>query len=351
MEFLEEVLERVKQDMPKWVYAYIVQTARAKAGGKVKAKNAKERKELEKPDSDVSKAYISFVASEMSTIEKARNQLLVGETGRIFQELYLDPLGLDRDDVHVTLNKDEIEDINPHLVIALGKAAKEDLGELSDFSLPHPEAIRRHRDSGEVGRKLKSIHKVLFDKHEQGIYFKDSIRLAKKEPIVEYKADPRVISKIVKAAPAKRIVYGVVWDPYGNNGAQEDAHNDWTSPAEIEQTAHEYLKNSRVVGLQHLAKANAQVVESSIEQYPSREDYLKALNGEPHKVSRRKFGSDVVHSGSWILGVELGEREWELYKAGKINAFSPGGTGRKIPISKKDMPEITFVDLVENSNA
>lgn len=301
-------------------------------------------------ENKTSKALISFVVSELSPIEKARGEALVGDTGVLFQELYLDPLGIDREDVHITVNKEDVLETNPNIVIALGRIAKQNLGDWADFSLPHPEAIKRHGDSGEVGRKLRSIHKVLFDKIENQRYFKDSIQRAKIEPIVEYKADNTSIeSKISKAAPVKRIVYGVVSDPYGASGAEEDAHNEWISPAEVEKMAHDYLKESRVVGLQHKKKAQAQVVESSIEQYPSKEDYLKALNGEPHRVTRRNLGDDRVHSGSWIMGVELQEPEWKLFEKGEITGFSIGGYGTKIPISKSKMPNVTFVDLVEGT--
>jgi len=161
-------------------------------------------------------------------------------------------------------------------------------------------------------------------------------RVVKDEPV-----------KIQKADPVKRIVYGAVIDPYGESGPEADAHNDWTPPAEVEKTAHEYMKSSRVVGLHHRKRAKGQVVESWIEQYPSRREYLKAMAGVPHRVFRRRFGDDVLHSGSWVLGVELPEAEWAAYERGEINAFSPAGLGVRSPMSRRDMPAVTFVDLVE----
>jgi hypothetical protein len=119
----------------------------------------------------------------------------------------------------------------------------------------------------------------------------------------------------------------------------------------IEKAAHEYMKGSRVIGMQHGAKADAQVVESWIEMYPSQEDYRKALNDEPHAVSRRPFGDDVIHSGSWVIGVQLGHDEWKAYERGDINAFSPGGIGLRTPINESMMPEVTFVDLVPKGDA
>lgn len=160
----------------------------------------------------------------------------------------------------------------------------------------------------------------------------------------------RKSTRIVKADPIKQIVYGAVLDPYGEDGPQEDAHNDWTPPADVEKAAHNWLKSSRIVGLQHNGKAEAVPVESWIEPYPDGE-YQKAMRGEDHKIYRRKFGSDFLHSGSWVLGVKLGAKEWALYKQGKINAFSPGGFGVRSPLSRRDMPKVDIVDLIERPKA
>ncbi len=151
---------------------------------------------------------------------------------------------------------------------------------------------------------------------------------------------------ISKADPLKKIVYGVVMDPYGSNGAQPDAHNDWMSPAEIEKAAHLFMKGNRTIAMQHGAKANANVVECWVEPYLSRDEYLKAMKGLPHKVARRPFGNDVLHSGSWVLGVELGDAEWNAYKDGEITAFSPGALGVRSPMTLSMMPDVKFVDLV-----
>jgi len=151
---------------------------------------------------------------------------------------------------------------------------------------------------------------------------------------------------ISKADPLKKIVYGIVADPYGVRGAQADAHDDWMMPSTVEGMAHDYIGKDMVIGFQHNKKADACPVESWVEQYPSPEDYLKAMKGEPHKVYRRKFGDDVIHSGSWGLGVRLGEKEWGAYEKGEINAFSPGGLGLRTPITPSQMPKVEFIDLV-----
>jgi hypothetical protein len=280
-------------------------------------------------------------------MDAARREPLVGPAGETFAELYLRPLRLTRREVAITnvaplvltdgagareptidelfewgewLNK-EIDRIDPGLIVALGERAAEALGSSADFKLPHPAAVRRFGDSGEVGRKIARVRKAL--------------------------AAPRATVEIAKADPLKRIVYGIVMDPYGASGAEPDAHNDWISPAEIEKTAHEFAKGQRKIRLQHSGPADAKVVETWVEQYPSRDEYLKAVRGDPHKVARRRFGDDRIHSGAWGLGVELGPKEWGLYEAGEINAFSPGGFGFRAPLDRSQMPRVTFVELVE----
>lgn len=288
-------------------------------------------------------AKIAFVGTAPSSIDAARQRPLCGHDGAEFKAHYLAPLGLELSDVVVSnvfpepgavaqLNiqrwqgwiEAEIKKASPRVVVALGRFAAKHLGPLADFSLPHPSVVRRYGDSGEVRRKLRQI--------------KAAMRRPEKDSIAV---------EITKADDAKRIVYGVVLDPYGSTGPQPDAHNDWNPPASIERTAHRFMKSARVIGLQHMSKAKAVVVESSVEQYPTQSDYLSALNNQRHAVWRRKFGNDVVHSGSWILGVELGEEEWKLYLDGKITAFSPGGMGVRVPIKREQMPEVEFIDLVE----
>lgn len=291
----------------------------------------------------VRKSFLVFVESEESPLEKARQELLVGPVSNVFDTLYLDGLGLTRDDVTLCVTKDfDPVRYRDSIVIALGRDAGEDLACIADFVLPHPEAVRKYGNSGEVGRKITKLRKTLDNKCDMlyNAICKLNIIACNGEG-----SESNSPIEIAKALPEKQIVYGVVLDPYGANGTQADGHNDWTPPAEIEKTAHDYMKHAREVKLQHRDSANAKVVESWVEQYPTTEDYTNAMLGMSHNVGRRQFGSDVIHSGSWCLGVELGDKEWELYKAGEITAFSPGGFGAREPLNTIDMPEVTFVDI------
>ena len=145
---------------------------------------------------------------------------------------------------------------------------------------------------------------------------------------------------VTKSLEEKQIVYGVILDPY-----QVDLQNDWLPPAEIESTAHDFLAKSRVIGLRHNGVASAEIVESWVEVYPSEKDREQALQNMPHKVYRRKFGSDVLHSGAWVAGVKLSDELWASFKKGDLDAFSIGGFSFKTQISSAAMPEVEFLDL------
>jgi hypothetical protein len=284
-----------------------------------------------------------------------------------------------------------LEKSNAVAVIALGRTAKKVLGDVSICNLPHPKAVRRFGDSGEIERKLKVVSKRLtsyienltldamttngrkskpkddnsaskrsgqIDKSENETQAQVEDVDSKPDLQIETQGDERQdidsgtsqnqeLSKsltvpIAKADSEKKIVYGIVLDPY-----QIDAQNDYVSPKAIEETAHDWLSKSRIIGFDHTKKADAYPVESSIIPYPSREDYQNAMEGKPHRAYRMPFGDDVVHSGSWVLGTKLGDSEWDEVKEGKLNAYSIGGYGKREPMSKNEMPKVEFVELAE----
>lgn len=359
-------------------------------------------------------AKIAFVGASPSSLELIRGEPFVGPARHVFEKNYLEPLGLSREEVVLThvcpehldplelveenfdrlnewrawLEKD-LEELNPRIVVALGRTARAVLGERADFVLPHPTAVHRFGDSGEVARKLRRIKKKLdsvkisdnnsldadntkgvnLDPNSQKGEIQDpaidssTLKISQKES--EHLADTNreeqksnddkrssevkkreMLVPISKADSVKQIVYGIVLDPYGKDGAQEDAHHDWPSPAGVESSSHDFMLGPRTIGVQHSKKANAVLVESWIPQYPSPKDREKAMRGEAHKVYRQKFGDDVIHSGSWLVGVKLGDQEWKMYQKGDLNAFSPGGAAIRNPISREQMPKVEFIDLV-----
>ena len=305
-------------------------------------------------------ARLVFVAASPSPLEKARCEALVGRDGEMLASRYLSPLGLTRKDVAVgfavpvegaTDNdlqvwrdrlRKSLEAFPGAKVVALGRVAKQSLGSLADFSLPHPVAIRRHFDSGELARKLKAVGKSL-DKSNSCTENNASKPIqGEQNPLADLKSETTEVQlHVSKSAKSKQIVYGVILDPY-----QVDLQNDWLPPSEIESTAHDFLSKSRVIGLNHGGQADAEVVESWIEIYPTEEDRNLAFDNKPHKAYRRKFGGDFVHSGAWLAGVHLSDKLWKQKLAGKLDAFSIGGFSFSTKMSSDEMPVVEFVDLV-----
>lgn len=313
-------------------------------------------------------AKLLFVSASPSPLEVARREAIIGPDGALFQEKYLAPLGLTKSDVAVgfvvpvqvsKVTDSDIERWRDYLlksvalyshsnVVALGRVAKDALGPLVACALPHPAALRRHGDKGEVSRKMRALAKRLdIDRHSGMIQNSPTGSPSQGRPgttladaISELRKDGSFRVAVTKSVPEKQIVYGVILDPY-----QVDLHNDWVPPAEIESTAHDFLEKSRVVGLRHNGRADASVVESWVEIYPSRKDRELALENMPHRVFRRQFGSDVVHSGAWVAGVRLSEELWQQHLSGELDAFSIGGFSFKSQVSTDAMPKVDFVDL------
>jgi hypothetical protein len=555
-EHIDEILSLAKKRLPGWAFAVLRQMVLEQNEARSAGVAGGCAEKIPKQAGQVAKT-MAFVSSSPSLLDRMTGRPFAGPEGEVLDRLYLAPLGLTRDDVAL-VNDATLPDPCPVTVIALGSVAKAKLGDAAHFTLPHPYAVRKHGDSGEVGRKIRQIRKRLekqaaesstrssaitnwdsrwqdlppksgtgkfsyqhhwrglgedeLDKtdaqlmEEPGRSIHGDIRLesddglwgwsaflgksqdnrdrgpqqdklidwrqgdkiecspklgqpkewldvgrdkplitepggpgatsgksaklfsidhgtyklgvvrkhfaeifldgkhlkgrylfqfapvagrrrwlidkpADQTPMAEARDLADVISElkqkqqkfliwakpgvrpkkidvrtgkvvkdmaaqIVKSDPCKRIVYGIVLDPYGADGAEADSHLDWPTPASVEGCAHEFMLGKREIRLQHGEPAKAQVVESSIEQYPSMTDYRAAMNGLPHRVTRRHFGSDVIHSGSWLLGVMLAPEEWADFLAGKYNAFSPAGSGLRTPIDAKDLPAVTFVDLV-----
>lgn len=312
------------------------------------------------PQHGPSDAVVVFVAERPSALEHARALPFAGPDGRTFVDRYLDPIGKGLSDVRCGFVVPTVLDYSGlsqstqdfckaaflatvpdgALLIGVGKGVRDILGDQLDFWLPHPAAIRKNKDSGELDRKLRQIKQALdaIEKKSQS----EKARSVNAGP-AESSGEPRETStvSVVKSLPEKRIVYGVVLDPY-----QVDLQNDWLPPAEIERTAHEFMKSSRVIGFEHKERARgAQVVESFIELYPSTDDRENAFKGLPHTATRRPFGNDVLHSGAWVLGVQLDDALWRKHQAGEIDAFSIGGFSVRSQTDTQPAEGVTFIDL------
>jgi hypothetical protein len=146
---------------------------------------------------------------------------------------------------------------------------------------------------------------------------------------------------IAKVDKEKKVVYGVVLDPY-----IIDAHDDWVPPNEVEETAHNWLAASRKMKTEHETELDAVPVESYVMPYPTPEDYRAAVACEPHRVWRMKFGTEYVHSGAWVLGTRvLDSAAWASVLSGELGAYSIGGFGMRREMERVPMPEVEVLTI------
>lgn len=109
--------------------------------------------------------------------------------------------------------------------------------------------------------------------------------------------------KIINKSLEKKIILGEVLIP-----DEIDAHGDIVSKEEIEEAAHKYLVESRIVGLQHKGIAPAEVIES----YVAPSDFL--------------INNNKVKAGTWLVAVKIHDDElWNKIKNGEYQSFSFGG--------------------------
>lgn len=121
------------------------------------------------------------------------------------------------------------------------------------------------------------------------------------------KSNEKIKATILKSDEEKQFVLGVVLEPL-----EVDQQEDIMIPEDIEETAHDFLANHRVVGFRHKDKADAVVVES----------YIAPVDFQ--------LDDELVKKGSWLLGVIVEDVGiWEKIKAGEINGFSVGGFGER----------------------
>ncbi len=260
----------------------------------------------------------AFIAASPNEIEAARNMPLAGEGRSFFQKAYLEPAGLkDEETAFLYLvprvlkrapRKEEIEAwrpwlvrqlqvLNPEMVVALGKQAGEALGELADLTMPHPHAVLKHGDKGEVARKASMLREALSTQGadcgcDKG-FLGEEIRCP-----------------ILKADVERRLVYSVIAEP-----DTVDAQGDVMSAETIEEMAHNFLLRSRKFDNRHDWKpVDAAPVESWIQREAT------VLLGERIKAK------------SWVVGVKVfADHIWQKVLSKEYQSFSIGGRGVRVP--------------------
>lgn len=272
-------------------------------------------------------AVVAFVGASLSPIDKARCEHFTGPAGATMRDLYLSAIRKSRDEIVLAaivpvLLMDERdkpreptdEEVAEHLpyfwkamnekgvttVVALGKTARQALGDDATMWVPHPLAVRHNSDTGEVSRKLGKLRTRLRKAIEERV---------KAEVTVKVEAEPLLKYTILKADDEKQLITGVVMEP-----DIEDTQGDITNADEIEKAAHFYLLNSRVVGDEHTdIAADVEVVES----YIAPDDMT--VEGQE------------VRKGSWLMTVHVASSDrWAQVKKGEYTGFSIGAVARRV---------------------
>ncbi len=278
-------------------------------------------------------------------VERLRGEAFVNDERLWLRKYLLEPLGLKREDVLVSWCEDRAEleafakGAQLDAVISVSKLLKLDTEQRGRWNWPELSALvlAEERFAPELARKCVALKKTLDVTPALAPCFVKLVESGRTP------TDTSHIAPVKKSKPTKQIVYGVVLDPY-----VVDAHNDWICPEDIEKTAHNFIKKYRTITLQHEEVApDAVVLESFIEDYPSQTDYLKAHANEPHRAFARMYGNARIHSGAWVMGVQLSDRLWKQYERGEIGAFSIEGFGVRENLTMTAMPSVKFVELGE----
>jgi uracil-DNA glycosylase family 4 len=249
------------------------------------------------------KPVVVFVGASPSKLDAIRRRPFSGMIGKTLDDLYLESLGLDGTQVYFTnIVKDfceqngkaseptaeqveaawedfvaELTVLEPRHIVALGKTAHKYLKDVADEWVPHPRAVNIRGNSGEVERKMK--------------------RLAKKMA----KPTETISGFIIKGEDEKQIVYGIVMEPMEN-----DTDANWTTPEEIEEAAHYFMKNFRLIDTQHTRQ---DIDAMPVESWVTHED--------------TEIGGQSVKAGSWVMGVKVESLEdWAKIKRGEYAGFS-----------------------------
>jgi hypothetical protein len=271
----------------------------------------------------VPNAKAVFVAGSPNRIEVLRGLPLAGEGRRLFRKSILEPAGLLEEEagflylVPCCLDREpraeeievwrpwvlqQIQALSPQVIVALGKAAAAE--GLADICLPHPHAVLKHGDSGELARKVKRLKEALAE--AKAIDGALNTWNLKEVPVVgdEYHAS------IFKADEERRLVYGVIAE-----SGMVDAQGDVMSGQTIEDMAHDFMMRFRRFDERH----NWRQVEAwPVDSWVFREDVTL-------------FGQ-LIKAVSWAVGAKVfDDGIWQKVRSGEYRAFSIGGRGVRTP--------------------
>ncbi|OPY55506.1 MAG: Uracil DNA glycosylase superfamily protein [Methanosaeta sp. PtaU1.Bin060] len=264
-----------------------------------------------------------FIAGSPNRIEVSRGVPLAGEGRRLFRKSILEPAGLPEEEtgflylVPRCLNREpnayeidawrpwtlqQLQTMNPRVVVALGKAATDE--GLAQITMPHPHAVLRYGDSGEIARKVKRLKEALVEAQNTDQVL--NTWNLKEFPVV----GEEIHAPIFKADEERRLVYGVIAE-----SGMVDAQGDVMNARTIEDMAHDFMVRFRRFDERH----NWKPVEAlPVESWVFREDVTL-------------FGQ-LIKAVSWVIGVKVfDDRIWQKVLSGLYKGFSIGGKGVRIP--------------------
>ena len=269
----------------------------------------------------IENAKAVFVAASPNRIEVMRGVPLAGEGRRLFRKSILEPAGLQENEtgflylVPRCLNREpkveeidawrpwilqQLQTMNPRVVVSLGKAAAEE--GLAGITMPHPHAVLRHGDSGELARKVKRLKEALAE--AQNIDLNLNSWNLKEVPVEE------IYAPIFKRDAERRLVYSVIAE-----SGMVDAQGDVMSAQTIEDMAHNFMMRFRRFDERHNWK---QVEALPVESWVFKEDVTL-------------FGQ-LIKAVSWVIGAKVfDDGIWQKVESGLYKGFSIGGKGVRTP--------------------
>lgn len=182
-----------------------------------------------------------------------------------------------------------------------------------DFQVGQDVEVRvRAIDFNESSLKLNSS--TIVGKAESSLTTLDVLEAGRQYNLLHKSAIKELLPHtvgIVRKDEQKQIVYGVVLEP-----ETFDLQDDIISAEEIEETAHGFMRESRVIGLGHTEETTSSIVES----------YIAPIDME--------LGEEMIRKGSWVLGVYVEDAVlWNKVLEGELMSFSIGGFGLREPVA------------------
>ena len=111
----------------------------------------------------------------------------------------------------------------------------------------------------------------------------------------------------------RRLVYGVVYEPYGDRDGRPDAQDDFMLPEDVEHLAHSWLPAYRYKTMHRVGTDKVVPVES----YIAPTDF--------------RLGEQIVKRGSWVLVSRvIDDLLWKDVKEGRLRGYSFGGRAKVV---------------------